>query len=149
MSGYRPPRHSALGGVQIRGRGAWIIAKLLENAKASASIERIPAGAGRQEAIEAYEAIRAAAIWWAAERENGPGFHADPAAGSDPTEGQSAPDPAADALSAAEAAALIGCSERRVRQLLAAERLTGRRIAGRWLVEAASVDDYLLARDAA
>jgi hypothetical protein len=135
--------------VHIVGRGAWIIAKLLENAKASASIERIPAGAGRQEAIEAYEAIRAAAIWWAAERENGPGFQADPATGSDPTQGHPAPDAVAGALSAAQAAALIGCSERRVRQLLAAERLVGRLVSGRWLVEAASVDDYLLARDAA
>lgn len=65
------------------------------------------------------------------------------------TQVQGRSQPSDDSLSAAEAAALIGCSERRVRQLLTAERLEGRRVAGRWLVEASSVQGYVLSKEAA
>ena len=149
MSGYRPPRHSALGGVQIKGRGAWVLAKLLENANAFQSIRRIPADAGRADAMEAYEALRAAAIYWAAEREDRPGNERRTPTGDALAHSQGTPDPASDAISAADAAALIGCTERRVRQLLAAETLEGKRVAGRWLLNARSVEAFVLAREAA
>lgn len=149
MSGYRPPRHSALGGVQIKGRGAWLLAKLLENAQALQSIQRIPTDAGREEAMDAYEALRAAAIYWAADRDV-PMGNQGPAATADASSLSPAhPDPIAEAISAADAAALIGCSERRVRQLLAAETLEGKRVAGRWLLDPHSVEAFVLGREAA
>jgi hypothetical protein len=54
-----------------------------------------------------------------------------------------------ESISAADAAKILGVGERRVRQLLDADKIQGRRVAGRWLVNAASVEDYVLAKDVA
>ena len=45
-----------------------------------------------------------------------------------------------------EAAALLGCSPGRVRQLLASGRMSGRRVSNVWLVESASVQEFKLNR---
>ncbi|NSX37818.1 helix-turn-helix domain-containing protein [Pseudarthrobacter oxydans] len=142
MNAYRPPRYEGLG-AHVSGVSARVLTSILERAKALDSIQRIPAEA-RAEVLATYDSLRAAAIYWNEQQAEQRGQAPAP---QEPAE--EAPAPAADDLSAAEAAEVLGCTERRVRQLLAAERLQGRRVAGRWLVDAGSVGDYLLAREAA
>ncbi|BCW62471.1 hypothetical protein StoSoilB22_14440 [Arthrobacter sp. StoSoilB22] len=141
MSSYRPPKFSALG-AHVSGPSAWVIVKILERVRAVDSIQRASADV-RDEALETYDALRAAAIHWQEQRTGT--TPPDPEQGESANESGSVTRP----LSAVEAAALLGCTERRVRQLLAAERITGSRVAGRWLVDGDSVDDYLIAKSVA
>jgi excisionase family DNA binding protein len=123
--------------------GAWVLVSILERAKALESIQRMPPET-RADALAAYDGLRAAAIYWNEQQGEPIGQAAVP---ERVHTGPSVPVP--EDLSAAEAAEVLGCSERRVRQLLAADRIQGRRVAGRWLVNAGSVDDYALAKDVA
>ncbi|MFW0773548.1 helix-turn-helix domain-containing protein [Paenarthrobacter nitroguajacolicus] len=138
MSVYRPPKFSALG-AHVSGPSAWVLVKILERVKAVDSIQRAPEDV-RDEALETYDALRAAAIYWQDQRMGSSRTLASPVLAEPPA------DIAIRSMSAAEAALLLGCTERRVRQLLAAERIAGQRVAGRWLVDADSVDDYLIAK---
>lgn len=142
MSAYRPPRFTALG-AHVSGVSAWVIVSILERAKAMDSIQKMPAD-HRGEVQATYDALRAAAIYWNEQQTEAPREAPAPVPLPAGPAGQ-----APDDLSAAEAAEVLGCTERRVRQLLAADRLEGRRVAGRWLVNAGSVEDYALARDVA
>lgn len=143
MTAYRPPRYEGLG-AHVSGVSAWVLTSILERAKALDSIQRMPAEA-RAEVLATYDSLRAAAIYWNEQQAEQRGQATTPA--QEPRE--NAPASPSDDMSAAEAATALGCTERRVRQLLAAERIQGRRVAGRWLVDAGSVGDYILAKDAA
>jgi excisionase family DNA binding protein len=142
MSAYRPPRFTALG-AHVSGASAWVIVSILERAKAMDRIQTMPAGP-RAEVQATYDALRAAAIYWNEQQTEPPRQASEPQAAPSTSPAQSVDD-----LSAAEAAEILGCTERRVRQLLAADRIEGRRVAGRWLVNASSVEDYVLAKDVA
>ncbi|SKB86238.1 hypothetical protein SAMN05660916_03022 [Arthrobacter sp. 31Cvi3.1E] len=145
MSGYRPPRFSGLG-AHVSGVSAWVLVSILERAKAAESIQKIPGDAARQEVFETYDALRAAGIYWNERRQ---GVLPDPDPEHPPTGAAQGGQPVTQYLSAVEAGRLIGCTERRVRQLLAEERLSGRRLSGRWLIDPVSVEDYLLIRKVA
>lgn len=49
-------------------------------------------------------------------------------------------------ISPAEAAELLGISDRRIRQLLNSGQLQGQRIGGRWVVSRADIDRRILSR---
>ncbi|MBT2538685.1 helix-turn-helix domain-containing protein [Arthrobacter sp. ISL-69] len=143
MTAYRPPRFSGLG-AHVSGVSAWVLMAVLERGRAVDSIQSLPAEP-RAEVLATLDTLKAAAIHWS-DQTKAEGFPArakpqkDAQATETATDGRKTP---------AQAAQLLGCSERRVRQLLAAGRLNGQMVAGRWLVDPASVEDYLLARDVA
>lgn len=144
MSGYRPPRFSGLG-AHVSGVSAWILVDLLERAKALDRIQKIPDQARRDEVLRTYDSLRAAGIYWNEQlRERMPSTMAAPLEGAAEEATEDVHE-----VTAAEAAALVGCSDRRVRQLLTEGRLTGRRKAGRWLIDASSVEDYRMSKDVA
>lgn len=145
MSGYRPPRFSGLG-AHVSGVSAWILVDMLERAKALDRIQQIPDPARREEVLWTYDSLRAAGIYWNEQlRERMPVTIAAPLEGA----AQKSPEPAAREVTAAEAAKLIDCTDRRIRQLINEGRLTGRLVRNRWLIDAASVEDYRLTKDVA
>lgn len=66
-----------------------------------------------------------------------------------PTEHSESPADAEPMLSTKDTAGLLGVSDRQIRKLLATGALAGSTCAGRWLITAASVEDYKLRKDAA
>lgn len=142
MSVYRPPRYGLLG-AHVSGVSAWVLVSILERAKALDSIQKMPAES-RDEVLETYDALRAAGIYWNEQRRAFPALATAP-----PEESGETPGGPAEQISALDAARILGCSERWVRQLLAADRIAGRLVAGRWLVDAESLEDYVLAKDIA
>ncbi|NMR29941.1 helix-turn-helix domain-containing protein [Crystallibacter degradans] len=129
------------------GRGAWVISRILQNAKAEAMMGTLTAEA-RAEALATYDAIRAAAAAWDHDQREKTGNAANRPEQQEPVMPDSGPSESS--LSVADAAELLRCSDRRVRQLLTAGDLEGsKQYRGCWLVSRESVEDYLLAKQAA
>lgn len=140
MTAYRPPRFSGLG-AHVSGVSAWVIAKILE--RAMDSIQNLPAEE-RFEVLQTYDSLRAAGIYWNDQQRAFPR----PTTAAEP-QTEEVPKPTVKELSAVEAAKMVGLGDRRMRQLLTEGKIAGRRVASRWLVDAESLEDYVLARDVA
>ncbi|MFJ5861501.1 hypothetical protein ACIQCM_08755 [Pseudarthrobacter sp. NPDC092439] len=152
MSGYRPARSNDKLAACVSGRNAKLILALLPIETVAARTAGMPDREAREDLLATFDAFRKMALEWDRERleATGGAAQSQPALHAPAVEArEAAPGPAGDQITAVDAAARLGCSERRVRQLLTEERLSGRRFAGRWFVDADSVEGYLLARHVA
>jgi excisionase family DNA binding protein len=139
LSAYRPPRYDLLG-APVHGVSAWVLVGILERAKALDSIQRLPPEA-RAEVLETYDGLRAAGIYWNQRHQDALADSPEPPPTAEAENEDSEP-----YLSAVEAARILGCSDRRIRQLVTDGVLSGKRVAGRWLIDADSVDDRAVAQ---
>ena len=143
MSGYRPPRFTGLG-AHVSGVSAWVLAAMLEQVRAWDRLEGLQPHQ-KSEVLQTLDAIKASAIHWSDQikTDDGPPRRVRP----EPT---ARPKPELDGhVTATQAAGRIGCTERRVRQMLKEEKLRGQQVAGIWLVEEQSVEDYLVRKEVA
>jgi len=128
---YRPLPDPVI--VVPSGIGAELMRRWMITQGVEAFISRAPAES-RAEAWRVFDAIRAAAsqgaqAWLA------------PAERDEPTE--------VTMLTANEAGVMLGCSGRRVRQLLDERRIDGTKLHGRWMVPQNAVEDFQNSREAA
>jgi excisionase family DNA binding protein len=116
----------------VSGFSAFVIAPLLERRLEELARQGVHPDL-LVEARRTFEAVRVSADEWQAWRIAADGNAAVPSAAVPSPSGH-------DEISADEAGAVLGVKARRVRQLLDAGQLEGRRVGGRWLVSRASVD---------
>ncbi|MCT9624257.1 helix-turn-helix domain-containing protein [Pseudarthrobacter equi] len=124
---------------------AWVLMAMLEQARAWDRVQGLPPES-KAEVLHTLDTIKASAIHWSenSQADDLPARRPTPSSPAEPltteVEGHG---------TAVTAAQRLGCTERRVRQMVKEGKLSGRRIGGTWFIEDQSVDDYLLRKDVA